>query len=278
MRKIAFLVSAAALMGAPARADLVANFDGLPYTGGLNYENGQHLSPAGGFTSGGAFFNNDYNSSFDSWTDWSYSRVNNPTTPGYGNQYAAVTGTAASGESYGVAYASGYTTTYLNVPLGHNASSMKVTNTAYAYFTIRDGDQFSTAFSVANQDYFLLTITGFSGANGTGTALGSIPFYLADFRTGPGTILDTWATIDLTGLFGALSLVFTLESTDVGINGMNTPAYFAADDIVFTAADVVSAPEPASLACALVGTVMLAGAARARRRRQAVLPRGADRA
>lgn len=271
MRTIALLISAAALLGAPARADLVSTFDGLPYSAGQDYEDGQNLP--GGFTSGEAFFNNTFSGGYGS--SWFYSRVNDPATPGYGNQYAAITGTAASGESYGVAFASDFTTTFLNVPVGYNPSSMKVTNTAYAYYSIRDGDQFATAFSTANQDYFLLTITGFTGANGTGSAIGSVPFYLADFRTGPGSILDTWATIDLSGLFGAASLVFSLESTDMGIWGMNTPAYFAADDITFTADPISTAPEPGSLALALIGGTLLAGLSR---RKQPVLPERADRA
>ena len=44
---------------------------------------------AGGFTSGGAFFNNtftDFGGGFTGWSGWSYSNITDNTTPGFANQ------------------------------------------------------------------------------------------------------------------------------------------------------------------------------------------------
>jgi hypothetical protein len=69
--------------------------------------------------------------------------------------------------------------------------------------------------------------------------------------------LNTWATVDLTTLPAATrKLKFTLSSSDVGGFGMNTPAYFAVDNIS-------TVPEPAAAAFLLVGAIGFA----ARRKR-----------
>src|SRR5262249_54870122 len=52
-----------------------------------SFYNGSDL--AGGFVSEGAFFNNNYNPTFGSWSGWSYSNITDVTTPGFMNQYSA---------------------------------------------------------------------------------------------------------------------------------------------------------------------------------------------
>ena len=68
--------------------------------------------------------------------------------------------------------------------------------------------------------------------------MGSVDFYLADFRSGDaplGYVVETWRNVNLTSLYSAQALSFTLTSSDNGAFGMNTPAYFAADDLSVTA-------------------------------------------
>src|SRR5262244_2705157 len=63
---------------------------------------------AGGFESRGAHFNNGYDTMFGSWSGFSYSNVNDQTTSGFFNQYAAITGTGVGGSgNYAVAYDGG---------------------------------------------------------------------------------------------------------------------------------------------------------------------------
>ena len=47
--------------------------------------------------------------------------------------------------------------------------------------------------------------------------------------------MDQWTRVDLSSLVGARKLQFELESSDVGEFGMNTPAYFALDQVALSA-------------------------------------------
>lgn len=62
----------------------------------------------------------------------------------------------------------------------------------------------------------------------------SIDFYLADYRFLDNTkdyIVDTWEWVDISELGSVDSLTFRLSSSDTGIFGMNTPAYFCIDNV-----------------------------------------------
>jgi hypothetical protein len=63
-------------------------------------------------------------------------------------------------------------------------------------------------------------------------------------------IIDTWQTLDLSSLAGSQSLVFGLQSSDNDpVYGMNTPAYFAVDNLV------LSTPEPTGVVLLALGFV-----------------------
>ena len=83
------------------------------------------------------------------------------------------------------------------MPAGVSPVSIDITNTTYAAQAIVEGDGFATAFSPGS--YFKLDILGYSGPNGTGTYLGDVPFYLANYPVG-GTLqlVSNWTTVDLT--------------------------------------------------------------------------------
>jgi hypothetical protein len=139
--------------------------------------------------------------------------------------------------------------------------SVDIANTTYAALSMRDGDAFARPFTYAAADFFHLTITGHSGAGGTGAVVDSWLVKLADFTTpnAPG-ILSQWLTVDLAGATGVRSLSFALASSDNHpIFGMNTPAFFALDNLRFTVI-----PEPSSLALLALGVGSLTLAARRR--------------
>ena len=69
--------------------------------------------------------------------------------------------------------------------------------------------------------------------------VGSVDFYLAH----NGSIVNTWQSVDLSSLSAAKTLEFDLTSSDTGPYGMNTPAYFAMDNLKLSAV-----PEPSTLA------------------------------
>src|SRR5687767_7461020 len=59
---------------------------------------------SGGFNSGNAYFVNDYNTSFASWSGFTYSNKADSITAGYGNQYSAITASGYNGSTnYAVA-------------------------------------------------------------------------------------------------------------------------------------------------------------------------------
>ena len=193
--------------------------------GGGIYYNGSDGS--GGFTSGGVEFGNEYNPDWGSWSGWAYSTTTDTETAGWGNQYSSYAGAAREGQVYAVTYAP----SSVQLPVGGKAPvRVSVSNTSYAGISMRDGDDFAKQFGPG--DTFKLTITGLDM---DGLELGKVEAWLADFREGtePGYILDSWLDVDLTPLgTGVAEIAFTLESTDNGAWGMNTPAYIAVDNLV----------------------------------------------
>ena len=204
------------------------------------------------FNSGGAGFNNSFNATYSSWGGFAYSNTTNSTGPGYTNQYSSITGTSGNGTAggiYAVAYQDFYTPTTPTIvlPLGYQEPvSIRLTNTTYAYFAIRDGDGFTLPF--AEGDWFTVTIHGYSAAN---ALLGSVEYFLADFRSAvpsEHTILNSWETVSLTPLGAGVSyLTLTFDSSDTGAFGINTPTYAAVGNLVLI-------PEPGT------GVLVLAAA------------------
>jgi hypothetical protein len=188
---------------------------------------------SGGFTSRGACFNNLYDADYDSWSGWSYSNVNYTDTSGsdYTRQFAAITGTGVGGcGNYGVAYGCsscqssfGGVLPTITIPEGMQVRSAMFTNTTYAVASMLNGDQFAKQFG--SDDWLKLTITGECAP---GHVLGSVELYLAR----NGTIVNTWQSVDFSSL---AALTFDLTSSDNGLYGMNTPAYFAMDSLTLSA-------------------------------------------
>jgi hypothetical protein len=191
----------------------------------------------GGFTNGLVFLPNYYDSEFFYWTGWAVSNVTDKTTPGFGNQYSAIPGSGYNGSKhYVVNSAFGNNNMVLhNEAVGKPVSGMYITNSTYAYLSMKDGDAFAKKFGGVtgnDPDYFLLTIKAFSEGN---IKSDSVNFYLADYRFSNNNqdyIVKTWEWVDLSSLGNVDSLSFTLSSSDTGQFGMNTPAYFCVDNII----------------------------------------------
>jgi hypothetical protein len=220
------------LAAAPAQARIVIDFEDL-HLDPNSYYNGS--DGAGGFFSEGAFFNNTYDSHFGSWAGWSYSNTTDVTTPGFMNQYSAYNlpnGGGFRSPNYGVADNFSFGDAYISLPNGTRPVSVRVTNTTYAALSMRDGDMFAKKFGGADgtdPDWFLLTIYGLDDS---GNVTGAVEFYLADYRFTNKYIIHEWTKVDLEPLGAATTLMFGLASTDNGQFGMNTPAYFAIDNLV----------------------------------------------
>lgn len=242
--KVFFVAVLLVFSGATAHG-YVTHFDDFALTvppatdytgpGGGRYYNGS--DGAGGFTSGGAYFSNNYNASWGSWDGWSVSNTTDTTTPGYTNQYSAFTGGAQSGTQYGVYYQPwmGGPTVSFTSPDPVTIEGAYFTNTTYAALSMLNGDSFAKKFGGAtgdDPDWFKLTIRGVDG--GGGYTVNSVEFYLADYRFANNAldyIVDDWTWVDLAVLGPVYGLEFQLTSSDMGEWGMNTPAYFAMDSM-----------------------------------------------
>jgi hypothetical protein len=198
-------------------------------------------------SNGGSDFNFDlitltnyFNTEWQSWNGFAISNITDNTTAGWGNQYASFTGSGRNSETYAVHYPTGEIS--LNAP--GKIDSFFITNTAYTAISMRDGDDFSKQFgSIFNadgiedgtngEDYLRLWII----CEGIGQIKDSIELYLADYRfpdDNEDYILNEWAKIDLTSLsIEVVNVRFRFESSDMGQWGINTPTYFAVDDISY---------------------------------------------
>ncbi len=233
---------------------------------GQNYYNG--ADGAGGFISQGAHFHNrftNFGGGFSAWEGWSYAAETDVTTPGFGNQYSAYHlpgGGGGGSPQYAVASKFDFDPAFpdlslgrITLPHGFLPKSVDVTNTTYAALVMLQGDVngFAKKFGGlggTDPDWMRLTILGLDASD---NVLGSVPFYLADYRNLNGTpdyVVSQWTTIDLAPVRQAKALAFLLESSDVGDFGMNTPAYFALDNLTHV-------PEPSGLVLALVGLAAL---------------------
>jgi hypothetical protein len=235
----------------------------------------------GQFTSTGVSFVNRYDLTFGSWSGFAYSNMTDTTTPGFTNSLSAITGSGRGpgDDNYGVAFGSRdlepnlfnpvpFDPTDVNqllalpsfeLPSGFAIEGMYVTNTTYAALSMQFGDSFAKKFGGAtgnDPDWFKLTAYG---TDESGTPLSAfVEFYLADFRFADNTldyIIRDWVYMDLSALSGARRIHFNLSSSDIGAFGMNTPAYFAIDDIRLRTLSVI--PEPSSWALALAGLSIL---------------------
>ena len=110
----------------------------------------------------------------------------------------------------------------------YKAKECYVTNSTYAYLAIRDQNVggYGSVKEWTKDDQFKLTITGYNGEQETG----HVDFLLADGLD----IVSTWQQVDLTKLGEVTRIAFTMSTTDIGQNGMNTPLYFCLDQLTVT--------------------------------------------
>lgn len=214
-------------------AQTVSTFENLTLATDTFWD-GSDLS--GSFIDGNARFMNDYNTNFMAWSGFVYSNMKDTTTAGYTNQYSAITGGGYNGSAnYSIADDYGNA----KIILTGNAVSKPVkgcyvTNTTYAYLTMKNGDQFAKKFggtTGTDPDWFLLTARGWlNGSLKPQTA----EIYMADYRSADSTqdyISKEWRWFNLQPLgdVDSIQLLITTSDTTFGI-----PVYVAIDDFTTT--------------------------------------------
>ena len=252
MKKIGFIAAAVWLAGFTSYATMVDFDSKSPVSGG-------YYQPATGgsvdWQAGGATFGMSENLTYGYyWEGFTYSDVNDPTTSGYANQYA-VYGDGldrSDNGAYAVGYVGYYGPTTISFGSAASVNGFYLNNTAYTALDMINGSGFSKVFTTG--DWLMLSIEAFNGE----TRLGSVNAYLADFTAytegddSNDYMLTDWSWVDLSSFGSSVtSLTFTMSSSDNSYGYMNTPSYFAIDELSYEAI-----PEPATL-----GLMLLSGAA-----------------
>ncbi|NJL75029.1 MAG: DUF4465 domain-containing protein [Saprospiraceae bacterium] len=197
---------------------------------------------AGGFRSGDVFLRNEFTSTAfgDFWSGWAISSERDTTTPGFLNQYSAITGSGwDNSDTYAVGYdgSSGFGGLVLNLvedAVGSVVEGFYITNSTYAYLSMLNGDSFAKRFGGEtgnDADFLKLKVKKF--LDGV-LQQDSIEFFFADYRFEDNSkdyIVKDWTWLDLTALGDADSLFLSIASSDVGDFGINTPAYFCIDQV-----------------------------------------------
>ena len=224
MKKIYISLLCAAIISTTSFAQNFADFEDLGLAA-ESYWNGADGS--GSFTSGDyTFVNNftDWGEYGTSWDGFAYSTMTSTTYASLDDQYNCCVGHGANGsQTYAVVYCNAYS----NLPTVKRTDGepfkvygFSVTNSAYAYTSMKEGDAYAKKFE--SDDWFLLTITGYYLKDKVGTET----FYLA----ANGVIVNDWKLVNLESLGTVDRLELNLLSSDTGEWGMNTPAYFCIDN------------------------------------------------
>jgi len=181
-----------------------------------------------GFYSGSYYFNSGAMPEYNYWYGYSLSNETATNFSALTDQWHSAVGEGHNGSSnFAIAFPEGQFVEITNSADGDILNGVYVSNTAYAYNGMANGDGFATAFTQGS--WFKLTAVGFNGE----TETGSVDFYLADYQ-GENVldhyILDTWQWMDLRPLGKVTKVRFTIDGSDKGDYGLNTAAYFAMDD------------------------------------------------
>ncbi len=105
--------------------------------------------------------------------------------------------------------------------------SMLACNTTRTYYAIINGT--STSKKFADGDWLKLNAYGVTA---DGKTTGPVEFYLANYSNNEAKTITDWTYVNLETLGRVKTVYFTIQSSDNGQNGINTPTYFAVDRII----------------------------------------------
>lgn len=115
--------------------------------------------------------------------------------------------------------------------------SVWINNTTYTYLTMKNGNEFASALNKENQGWFKVQFITFDHNDPNSKPTGWKEFYLANFdennADGWTGIVDKWVNIDLSSLPECSIIIVNFVGSDMGLYGLNTPAYCAMDNFIF---------------------------------------------
>jgi hypothetical protein len=235
--KLAVALSFASTM--VTQAQTIVTFDTYTLSPNTYYQDnaGTDLTPPGGVK-----FEYGWNTAFGGYWEsgTAYTNLNDTVNGSYTNLYGAITGNAFSNNNYATTQGGAVISFPNNTTAVHG---FYITNTTYAWKTIKNGDSFSRKFgdttgtgsgtSIAQgayPDWFKVLVRGYR--NGV-MLTDSVEFFLADYRfagTAGDYAIKNWQFVNCIALGQVDSISFDLKSSDVGNFGMNTPSFFSMDN------------------------------------------------
>lgn len=174
-----------------------------------------------------------YNEEYAYWGGFALSNVKDtdPANGLFANQYAVFNDAAASGDNFLIYYYDSF-----NEPCdivfkeAVHLSNVKLNLTTYTYASITNEaiNDFARAFT--DGDYLKVVFTAMKGNEITGVD----ECYVVDYRDGKRIMATDWTEYSLVNLGRDYDRVrVTIETTDIGEWGANTPLYIALDDLVY---------------------------------------------
>lgn len=142
------------------------------------------------------------------------------TSTGWAEQYRSAAGGAYEGDNFAVWTSDYYGSNSIKMAEPKFLEGFFVNNDAYTVASMCNGDDYAKKFG--KKDSLNLIIVG----KLNGKEVASLKFALAK----DGKYVDKWTYLGLELLGLVDEVVFSLESTDNGDYGMNTPAYFCLDN------------------------------------------------
>ena len=176
-----------------------------------------------------------YNEEYAYWGGFAQSRVKDADAANglFANQYAVYNEAAASGDSFLIYYYDSY-----NEPCdivvkqqGVSLRDVMLNLTTYTYASITDEAINDFARIFVDGDYLKVVFTGMRGNEATGV----VECYVVDYRDGKREMTTKWTEFSLANLGKGYDRVsVTIETTDVGEWGANTPLYIAMDNLSYS--------------------------------------------
>ncbi|CAG5076290.1 DUF4465 domain-containing protein [Parvicella tangerina] len=243
MKNIYFI--AALLSGVASTAQNVS-FENISIPSAESFWNGSDLTgnenPTGIFSSSASEDYFQFNTVYDTtwgaaygiWSSgWAFSNQTSDTLTGLNGQHSSYAGGAADSAQYAIGQQN---SKIHRLSSYHFFESVQISNSNYAAHSMLNGDQFAKKFggtSGDDPDWFLLTIYAH---NDIDQVYDSVEVYLADYRFSNNTqdyVVKDWVNVDISSLGTADYLRFEMTSSDMGAWGMNTPSFFAIDDLTY---------------------------------------------
>ena len=186
-----------------------------------------------GYETDNLTFEHFYNEEFGYWGGFALTRKFDTDAANglFENQYAVYNASASEGDGALIYYYDSY-----NEPCdivlkdATMLTSVRLNLTTYTYASITDEDINSYARTFADGDYLKVVFTAMSADE----VLDSVECYVVDYRDGKRFVATNWDIYDLRSLGKGYDAVrVTIETTDVGEYGANTPLYIALDELNF---------------------------------------------